>query len=137
MSVGQLLQASMDLLPPPVNVFTLSCILCGRHADVVAQLLEAGADPLLVDRHEHTCLHYAALFGWANCISALLEGAVRLGGTAPPMWLKDVRMDTAGHIRCGAAGAPKFRHSCSSEDFGGIASFHFTALSDRAEPQAG
>ena len=72
---------------------------------MAAALLEAGADPLLADRHEHTCLHYAALFGWANCIAALLEGAVRLGGDAAPLtWLKDVRVDAAGLVRCAGMG---------------------------------
>jgi len=91
-------RAARRCLSAPVREVAC-CARRARHADVAAQLLEAGADPLLVDRHEHTCLHYAALFGWANCIAALLEGAVRLGGAAAPVWLKDVRVDAGGAAR--------------------------------------
>ncbi len=80
---------------------------------MAAQLLEAGADPLLVDRHEHTCLHYAALFGWANCIAALLEGAVRLGVAPAPVWLKDVRVDAGGAARRAPREHKRGRSACA------------------------
>ncbi|KAK9832490.1 hypothetical protein WJX81_001535 [Elliptochloris bilobata] len=101
---------------------TALMVACRRgHADVAAALLGAGADPLLADRHEHTCLHYAALFGWANCVAALLEGAVRLGGAAPLTWLKDVRMDAAGLVRyVDARAAP------------GLTPLHLAAMHGRA-----
>ena len=45
-----------------------------RHADVLEFLLEKGADPLVTDVIQaRTCLHYAALYGWANCITILME----------------------------------------------------------------
>ncbi|KAK9834689.1 hypothetical protein WJX74_007642 [Apatococcus lobatus] len=56
------------------------------HADVLEFLLEKGADPLQTDAIQaRNCLHYAALYGWANCITILMERPeLRLQQAPPP-----------------------------------------------------
>ncbi|KAL4423321.1 hypothetical protein ABPG77_006116 [Micractinium sp. CCAP 211/92] len=80
-------------------------------ADCVRLLLEAGADATLFDDlQQRTCLHYAAVHGWAEAIDALLEdeSVLRTGEgqqqqqqqQQQPTRLRDAHIpDSQGHHR--------------------------------------
>lgn len=77
-------------------------------ADCVRLLLEAGADATLFDDlQQRTCLHYAAIHGWAEAIDALLEdeSVLRTGEAQQQQQQQLVRLrdahipDSQGHHR--------------------------------------
>ncbi|PSC74413.1 E3 ubiquitin-ligase XBAT31 [Micractinium conductrix] len=71
-------------------------------ADCVRLLLEAGADPTLFDGlQQRTCLHYAALHGWAEAIEALVddESVVRAADGHMQPLREAIIADSQGHHR--------------------------------------
>jgi ankyrin repeat protein len=56
-----------------ITALMLACEDC--NAEIVNMLLEAGAEPWKQDKHQLTCLHYAAAKGFAAAIKPLVEAA--------------------------------------------------------------
>lgn len=72
-----------------------------RHAEMVSWLLQQGANPMLFDSiHSRVCLHYASLYGQADCVAALFADDAYVNLSAGPALLRNAHvLDSQGFHR--------------------------------------
>jgi E3 ubiquitin-protein ligase XBAT32/33 len=91
------------------------------HADIVAFLLNEGADPLATDMfHSRTALHYAASGGHAQCIKILCSDTIFVDVEGTQRLLRDVITDDL------QVHSAKYIDQRSN---GGLTALHFAAVS--------
>lgn len=69
---------------------------------MVTWLLQNGGNPMLFDQiHSRVCLHYAALYGAPQCISALFAEDAFVRMSSGPALLRNAHvLDSQGFHRC-------------------------------------